>query len=166
MKGTGNGQRHGHPGLEVLGDGLDLLTSLDASRYGIIAVAQVVGYLDTLIGTNLGSRSLAELCDLVGRQADDGHHTRLDHVGGRLHALPAELDQPEPVLEAHRASVRERGILPERKTSGHVRSVDGVVASLRPKLLKGCHAGHKDGRLTDGRAVQLLGRSLGAYLQK
>ena len=85
---------------------------------------------------------------------------------GQISGSLAELHELETVLEAHGAGVCERRVLAQGEPGGDVGLVDGVVSALCPELLERGHAGDEDGRLADGRAVQLLGRPLGADLQE
>lgn len=77
-------------------------------------------------------------------------------AAARLHALAAQLDQLEAVLERHSARESQRGVLAEREAGGHVDGVDGRLALRGADLLDSGQRGDVDGGLRDGGRVQLL----------
>ena len=93
---------------------------------------------------------------LVCRQADDRHHARGLRVRGRLHALPAQLHQPQAVVKADGAGVGERRVLAQGQAAADVGGGRRLLPLLCPQLLQRRQAGHVDGGLADGGGVQLV----------
>jgi hypothetical protein len=91
-----------------------------------------------------GARGLARAARWVGRkesppppphlvspQADDRHHARGRRVGRRLHALAAQLHQPQPVLKAEGAGEGQGSVLAQAQAAGHIGSQGRLLRSTR-----------------------------------
>ena len=86
----------------------------------------------------------------LGRELDDGGHRAGDLLAAFLHRGGADGDEPEAVLEVHRAGGDEGGELSQGMPGHHRRSLQAAAAGQDDAV-------DEDGRLGDARSLQGIG---------
>mmetsp|Transcript_26529 Transcript_26529/g.47947 ORF Transcript_26529/g.47947 Transcript_26529/m.47947 type:complete len:257 (-) Transcript_26529:308-1078(-) len=155
VESTSHGQGDSHSGFELrLRNFSQLGTGFLITRNGVVALAQIVGNLNSLPRVCTCLR--AELLCLFTVEANDADHAGIHSVRCSLHGLAACFGDLHAILEVQRSCKAQGAVLAQGKTHGNSCLVNDISTLVLLQLLNCRHRRNKYGRLGNCSGVKLF----------